>query len=327
MNTAPRPPAWLVACVATFLAYFVLLVCCDLDRPENEGMELEGSSAGLRVSHVEPGGPAARSGLREGDEIVRASGRVVRSRMDWSVVSANFRFDRPTRLAVLRDGAVRPIVLEQGRAAWAHWLTREGFGVILSRVVQAVSLALAILIVRRRPRESAAILGAWVLGAFGVFCVVLPYRISDVWRNLPPGVREALWLPYLSTLVLAVILFTFFLSYPYRRVRSTWVWLLVWSPMLAAAAPHARYQLASVYAPVAPPPPDGFTVLLVASFAYLVATALTVMKSYRALEEPNDRRRVRVLVAGTLLACVSGVGGVAGYWMVTGRLALFDSPL
>ncbi len=190
-----------------------------------------------------------------------------------------------------------------------------------------MSLALALLIVRRRPRDSAALLGAWVLAVFGVFCVVLPYRISEVWRNLPPGVREALWLPYLSTLVLAVILFTFFLSYPYRRVRSPWIWLLVWAPMVGAAAPHARYQLASVYSPVGEPPPDGFTVLLLASFSYLAATAVTVVQSYRAMREPTDRRRVRVLVAGTMVACISGVGGVAGYWMVTGRLALFDSPL
>ena len=327
MHTAPRPPVWLLACVATFLAYFALLVYCDLARPENEGMELDGSSAGLRVSHVEPGGPAGRAGLREGDEIVRASGRIVRSRMDWSVVAANFSFDLPTRLEVLRQGALRTVVLQQGRESWQDWLTREGLGVLLSRAVQAVSLALALLIVRRRPRDSAALLGAWVLAVFGVFCVVLPYRISEVWRNLPPGVREALWLPYLSTLVLAVILFTFFLSYPYRRVRSPWIWLLVWAPMVGAAAPHARYQLASVYSPVGEPPPDGFTVLLLASFSYLAATAVTVVQSYRAMREPTDRRRVRVLVAGTMVACISGVGGVAGYWMVTGRLALFDSPL
>ena len=130
----------------------------------------------------------------------------------------------------------------------------------------------------------------------------------------------------MSTLLLGGILLTFFLSYPERRVRARPVWLAVWAPMLAAAAPHARYQLSSVYLPLSPLPPDGFRALLFGSFAYLAATAVVVVQSYRALEE-GDRRRLRMLVAATLAACVGGVAGVAGYWMGTGELALFHPRL
>ena len=326
MPSAARPPAWVVACAASFLAYFVLLVYCDIRRPESEGMAIGRGAAGVLVSKVSPGGAADRAGLIDGDQILRANGRRVRTRMDWSVITANFRVDEPTELQVMRGGTTRPVLLVQERTAAGHWRTREGIGVLISRAVQAFTLALGLLIIRRRPRDPVATLGAWALGVFGVFCVVLPYRIADVWRGLPPVAREALWFPFVSSLLAAPVLFSFFLSFPVRRVRSRWVWLALWTPMLAAIAPHVRYHLVSVYQPGAELPADGFLSLIIASAIYLLAAVAVVVWSYRTLSDETERRRLRILVPGTIAACVAGVGAVTGYWRGTSQLDLFGSP-
>ncbi|RPJ78914.1 MAG: PDZ domain-containing protein, partial [Acidobacteria bacterium] len=245
-----RAPWWVFAIAGAFISFYALLLYCDLNRPADEGFHLRPTARGLAVESVHAGSPAEAAGIRTGDVVSAADGRPVSSRLDWSTVSGNVRFGTPTRLTVVRGDRELRLDIGHEPATWRHWTTRQGAGLLISRAVQFVALALGVVILGRR-RDAVARLGAWVLGSFGVFYVVVPYRFFAVWRGLPALGREALWLPFASTTFIPALLLSFFLSFPVRRVRSPWGWALLWLPLIVAAGPYFRFQGTVLYAPQA----------------------------------------------------------------------------
>jgi eukaryotic-like serine/threonine-protein kinase len=320
-----RTPWWVFACAATFVAFFGLLVYCDAVRPESEGVDLAFTDA-LTVKAVHPGSAASRAGLRPGDRIVAVDGQPIGpQKMDWVAVATNVEFDKPIALDIRRDGAALRVRLEFHRESLSRWTTREGLDLIGVRLVQFVTLCLALLLVFRRPEDPVARLGAWLLGSVSVFCVVLPFRISAVWRGLwwPAGLL--LWLPFASALLLGALLLTFFLFFPVRRVRRRGVLVALWAPLLATATPFLRFQVAAVYTPDRCLALwDGFTLLLGVSMCYLAATAGVAVWSYRRLADANERRRLRVLLAGAVVGCTAA-GSIVFAWWRGGTLALFGA--
>lgn len=318
-----RPPSWIYACAIPFLAYFALLLYCDVRRPESEGLT-PAFGRTLVVRGIEPGSAAARAGLRPGDAIVAVDGRPIGGqKMDWVAVTTNVQFDRPIVLDVRRAGVPARATLVLHHVAWTYWTTREALDLLLARAVQLVSLALGLLVLFRRPGDADARIGAWLLGAVSVFCVVLPFRIAAVWRSLWAPIGFALWLPFASSLLVGALLLTFFLLFPVRRVRSSALLVALWGPAVAAAAPFVRYQLAVVYDPgTAMGLWDGFWLLLVVSAGYLIATVATAVWSYRRLADETERRRLRVLFTGAMVGSVTAGAIVIGWWR-TGGLALF----
>src|SRR5689334_2381886 len=75
---------WFVAALLPFLGYFVLLLVCDLGRPQAWGAALTATPAGLLVSQVEAQSIAERAGLRPGDRLTSVHGRRLTSRLDWT---------------------------------------------------------------------------------------------------------------------------------------------------------------------------------------------------------------------------------------------------
>jgi C-terminal processing protease CtpA/Prc len=60
--------------------------------------------AGLRLSGVIPGGPAAKAGLREGDVIVELGGRTIANIYDYTFALDAVKIDQPTKVVFVRDG-------------------------------------------------------------------------------------------------------------------------------------------------------------------------------------------------------------------------------
>jgi eukaryotic-like serine/threonine-protein kinase len=321
-----RPPWWVVLGAASFLAYFALLVYCDIGRPEFEGLSLVSGTAGLTVERVAPASPAARAGIVAGDQIVVADRHLISSRAEWIAIDANVRFDRPIALDVIRGDRRLSVLLPFSREPWSHWTTREGAELLITRAVQLVTLLLGLVIVFRRPFDPVARLGAWLLCAIGVFCVVLPYRIADLWRHLPGPVGAMLWLPLASTHLVAPLLLTFFMTFPTRRVRSAATWAAIWAPGAIVAAICLRFDLVMVYRPDASSfPPDGLGWLGTISIAYLVATAVAAIVNYRALHDVNERRRLRVLLLGAIIGGLAAGPIFLAFWG-SAQVGLFTSP-
>jgi tRNA A-37 threonylcarbamoyl transferase component Bud32 len=320
-----RAPWWIYLWAASFLGYFSLLVWCDLWRPDADGLALVGGAAGLIIQGVGPGSAEARAGLRPGDEILVADGHPVDSRVAWMAVESNLRFDRPLSLDVRRGAQRVAVAVPLRPAPWSLWWSRWGVELLVTRLVQLVTLGLGLVVVFRRPSDPVARLAAWLLCAFGVVCIVMPFRVADVWRRLPLVAAAPLWLPFASTRAIPALLLSFFLVFPRRSLSSPASWVAAWLPMTGVLAVDLRFFLAAVYRPDIPRYPDAHLGwFLAVSIGYLAATAgLVLVKHRRAV--PAERRRLRVLLLGGGVGCAAGGPIALLYWRAP-HTTLYASP-
>ena len=309
-------PWWVLAIAASFLAYFALLVYCDVWRPEDAGFVADYSANNMRLTRIVPDSPAARAGLQPDDVIAVADGKTIRSVLDWTVVDTNVEFDRPIPLEVERIATrvATSLVLRQG--PWSYLRSGPGLFILVALGIQLVTLVLALEIVVKRPDDGVARLGAWLLATIGVFKIVLPGRIAAVWRDLPAPVGALFWLPHASDVCAAAVLFTFFASFPRRMINSTVVWVLLWVPMAIAVAKPLQFAFDVVYAPErATGDANQGQLLTIVTGLYIVAALTALTMNYRRLTEVNERRRVKVLVVGALGGLAPGFLVVASYWL------------
>jgi eukaryotic-like serine/threonine-protein kinase len=314
-------------CAAAFLGYFVLLVFCDIRRPVPEGLDLKSSpgQSGLAVKDVTPGSPAANIGIRPGDRLLSADGHAVDSKSEWEAVQANVVFGRAVTLQLTRGDVPFGTEWMVTPAGLDFWLRREGIDLLVTRLVQFITLVLGTLLVFRRPFDVGARLGGWLLATFGVFCIALPYRIAEVWRGLWPWAGAVLWVPFASTLAMPALLLSFFLSFPRRTVRSAAAWAAIWTPALLIAAAHLRFLGSVVYRPAAERlPPDWFGWRWGGWIGYLGAAAIVALVKYRRADAV-ERRRLGVLLLGGGIGAAAG-GPIALAWWRGAETTVFASP-
>jgi eukaryotic-like serine/threonine-protein kinase len=117
-----------------------------------------------------------------------------------------------------------------------------------------------------------------------------------------------LWIPQISRFVLEGIFLTFFLLFPRPLLMRRWLWFVIWIPVLAtlpwrAVAFYGVIQPSSV---IAVP-----TWILQAGFArtivYLAAGMIVLAAGYRRVLDLNEKRRVRVLMAGTAIGVMAAL--------------------
>ena len=315
---------------ASFLGYFVLLVYCDIWRPESPGFVKDSTADAMIVRRVAPLSPGDRAGLQPGDRIVSWDGRPTRD-LEWMFIDANLEIGRPLPLVIERgtQQIVAPLTLR--RQPLDQWLSQGGWLLLCSRTVQLISLILSFVIVLKRPSDPMARLGAWLLATVGVFCVVLPSRIAVVWRGLPAVPAALFWVPYISSLAVAAMLATFVAMFPRRMPRTSRGWVFAWVPMALALIRPASYMVRTVYRPdTVFAGSFGGTLLSATSLAYVVWGLTMLVVNYRELADITERRRVRVVVMGLLVGCLLGAPVIPLYWLTTGDdldRTLFNSPL
>ena len=328
--TRARPPWWMFVLGAAFVAYFSLLLHADLARAEPHGLEVQFVKTGVILPTVAPGSPADAAGLRDGDRVLTVDGREVGSRVEWQVIEANVSNGVPVVFEISRDGSAYRRSLTLSRVSPAYWGSAAGATLLGLRAAQGVTLVLALLVAFRRPADASARVGAWVLGATAVYSITLPFGWAASWRELPPLVGLALWVPFLSSHSLAAILFTFCASFPRRVIRRSWVWALTWLPMLGLLVLQSQFGFRAIYAPAnSGRLADWTSVAIVVTMGYTVVAATILVTGYRRLSEPTDRRRVRVLALGTLLG-LAAVLPVAMSVRLSGSAmgqSVFASPL
>jgi eukaryotic-like serine/threonine-protein kinase len=320
-------PWWVFPCAVSFLSYYTLLVYCDVWRPVPEGMALEATRGqrGLVVRKVTAGYPAAQAGVLVGDRVLAADGHAVDSRSEWEAVQANVVFGRPVSLALRRGSGAWHAEWMVTRVGWDYWRHREGIDLLVTRLVQLITLVLGLVVAFRRPFDAGARLGGWLLATFGVFCIALPYRLADVWRSMPLAAGVVLWLPLASTLAMPALLLSFLISFPRRAVHSAAAWAAIWFPAVLVAAVHLRFLTRVVYwSDGAELPEDWFGWRWGVWIGYLGAAAVVAFVKYRRAD-PVERRRLGVLLLG------GGVGAAAGgpialaFWRGS-ETTLFASP-
>jgi eukaryotic-like serine/threonine-protein kinase len=320
-------PWWVYLCAASFLGYFALLLACDGVRPVPEGLDLKAvrGAPGLVVQAVDPRSPAAEAGILAGDILVRADGHRLTTRMDWEGTQTTVRLGRPVVLEGVRSAGAFRAELSMARVGRAYWARREGLELLLTRLVQGVSLLLGLVVVFRRPFDVGARLGGWMLATMGVLCISFPYRLASVWGGLPWLAGAALWLPFCSSLALPALLLSFFLTFPRPMLRSPVWWVATWLPALLVVSGHLSYFLPAVYSPGEERQVVGwFEWRWVIWIGYLGAAASAALVAYRRADA-TERRRLGVMLLGGSAGAAAGGPIALAYWRGA-QTGLFDSP-
>ncbi len=99
------------------------------------------------------------------------------------------------------------------------------------------------------------------------------------------------------------ILFTFFANFPRKLFRARWPWIVIWGPPAVVALSCLWFFYRMVYGSgVGMWAPTWVVPLLVASNLTLgIGSLVALVLNYRRLEEANERRRVRLIVAGAVV--------------------------
>ncbi len=321
-------PWWMFALAASYVGYFCLLIYCDVRRPEPLFQVGLYGRTGILLLRVPADSAAGRAGVRVGDELVEVEGRAIRSRGDWAVVEANMRLGEPLRLVVRRMGQPLALDVEVRGESLRFWRTPAGLVLLIARLTQALTLAIALIVAFRRPHDRLARLGAWMLASGGVFVIAFPSRFAAVWRALG-ALGLPLWVPFASSFAMLAILFTFFAVFPRPAFTRKWAWAAAWAPMAAVLAWFVPAYAALVYGPRMAAAAPGTRGVMVTAAGYGAASLIALALNYRRLDDVNDRRRLRVLLPGSIVGLLSGITLITIYWGrspadMTG--ALFASP-
>src|SRR5262245_46609191 len=319
-----RAPWWMYVLAASFIAYFALLVYCDFWGPQPLGVLTEFSGGSKIVRAVFPNSPAERAGLKSGDRVLSVEDQRIRNLFDWTAIRINLEADRLYRLGIERGGERHEALLIFHRTSWADWVSTEGMLLRLVRGAQFITLIFALIIAFSRPYDHIARVGAWFLATFATLSFLLPYGMAVTWRQLPVLLGGLLWIPLVSTLAFAPLGFTFFAIFPRRLFRSWWVWLCVWTPILITLPLVARYWYLIVYqlkrAQGLPEWMSAPSVFIVP--VYVIAGCVALIINYRRLENERERRRVRVLVIGSIVGWFGILALLSYWWGPVSRFAL-----
>jgi serine/threonine-protein kinase len=300
---------------AAFLGYWLLLVYCEVWKPAPLGLFLDFDASRVVVVDTVAGGTAQRAGLRAGDRIASADGHRINGRLDWMTVETNLDFGRATQLSAERGGTVVAASITPEPSSWQSWQSQHGPALLAVRLIQLATLLLALTVAARRSRDSTAIVGAAFLATIGVFSVTLPNRFASVWRALPTPAGLLLWVPFMSSVAIAAWGFSFFAIFPRVRFRTRLAWCVAWIPLLPALVGQAVFGYHTVVlGQPAPPLPRWIQSLVVVSVAYLIAGLTVLVVNYRRLTDVNERRRVRVVMVGSLIGAIAGMPVPLSYW-------------
>jgi eukaryotic-like serine/threonine-protein kinase len=309
-----KAPWWLFVLAASYLAYFGLLLHSDFLRLEPPGVLVAFRSGGMMLQQVMAGSAAAKAGLQSGDIVVSVGGRQLRRRQDWTAVELNLRAGTSLPVAVIRSGEPLTLAMTSDRTPRRFWRSTAGLVLVTARATQLATLLIALLVAFKRPRDPLARLGAWLLASGGVFSLALPAGMAATWRSLPTVPGLLMWVPFGSSIIIGAILFTFFAVFPRPLIRSRMGWAMAWTPMVVVAAWFLSDFAWVVYRPNAVAQAPDTWWLMITGASYSAAGLVALAFNYARLEDVNDRRRVRVILPGSVAGLTSGIVMVVLYW-------------
>jgi eukaryotic-like serine/threonine-protein kinase len=294
-----RPAWWIYLLAAVFLGDCLLRAYCRDFGPEGFGFGGRREDGRLVVAWLVPGGLADGAGMQLGDALVGLDGRPL---SDVRAARANLEVGRSYRIDVERNGKPFALTIEMRRLRVL--LPGEFEDRLLWQLANLLTLATAFLVAFKRPRDPVALTGALTLATLsvGLYLFNLPPGYAVAWRSVPLGLGALLWIPNLCVSVMGAIGLTFFVLFPRPLFERRWPWVLIWLPALtllpvdAASIYRVVYRPDEAYGRVFP---EAIRQLETALFgAYGVAMLAAIAASYLRLSEVNERRRLRVLIAG-----------------------------
>jgi hypothetical protein len=299
----PLPPWWLISVAVCYLLLLLVLAYCELWGPAPLGLDPNFAGHGFPVWRVAPGSRGERAGIQNGDLVLSVDGRPIAHRYDWEMVRMNMEVGRDLRLEIQRGEERRSQALPLERRSLEEWASAAGASWLAVIGVRFFSLGLAFVIAFSRPRDFVAQVGALFLAAFVTSGTPASPGLAAAWRSLPQPLSALMWLPATTNVLLAPLLFTFSALFPRPLFRNRCGWLLVWLPPLLALPwiPSVIYQFFYRAEGRFTLPEYLLPVAMTLSAAYIVGGILALVLNYRRLTDLNERRRLRLLVAGAAI--------------------------
>ena len=227
---------------------------------------------------------------------------------NWYMAGANFEPERPIPFVIERDGKRIELAVTLRRGSFRDLYFLNERGVAEGQLVGfgILTIGLALIVAFRRPHDPLARFGAWYMASLAFAVVPLGYGLASAWRHLPVPLGILLWPGFVTQWLLGAIALTFGANFPRRLFRAMpWVWGLIWIPAASVTALLSLVYAQLVYRPLAMSAAPGQGNLLfiwqVLILCYGLITAIVWVVSYRRLTDLNERRRLRVLLAGTLV--------------------------
>jgi len=296
---------------AVYIFAFATLIYNDLNGPEPLGFVADYSQGSPRVVTLSPFSAAREAGFLPGDRIRKVDNQAVENHADWLAVRTNLEVGRPVRVEVERGAERVELVLKLRRESRE---IQHRMLYLLARSSGVILLLLAFLIAFNRPYWLDARIGALLLAGMAVSSPDPPLGLAALWRQLPAPLTILLWIAaVISQCSLAPLLFTFFAIFPRRLLHSRRAWLIAWVPIMLAVPAMLPYFYAMVFRPQSATgmaPGWLLPAVVMILVGYVVAALAALVLNYRRLSDPNERRRVRVLVAGTMVGWIALMPGL-----------------
>ncbi len=294
---------------ASFLAFLTLFTYVIFWGPEPLGITTDFSQGQLRLVAVHPESPALRAGLQAGDFIVAVDGQVIAGRYDFYAARQNLEVGRMHRFQVRRGSESFQKSLTLGR----QQITGSADDLLNLVIVGSfiLMLLLAFLIAYQRPQDIVARVAALYLAGVSIFGgFIIPPGFAAAWRELPIALGGLLWIARASAAFLGPITFAFVTIFPQKFPLPRWVRISVWIPAVLLSPCMLYFQFRAVYQPGMVVSPWmaralGMEGLLLAFYG--LAGFIVFFMNYRRLEDPNQKRRVRVLLLGGMVGCLPGL--------------------
>ena len=290
-----KAPWWMYVVACSYAAYLCVAVYLALWGPEWVGIVIQGGDRVI-VNAVLSNSPAARGGLRAGDQIVAFAGHKIHSAADWDAIAFNINPVDTLRIDFVRDGEQLERTLVVPRRTWRSSDAIGAYGFLF---MQIAYLAIAFVIAFARPFNLHARLGALFL-ASAATPMMFASGLGVVLRELPVTVQALFWVQAVLGRFGMAALCAFCAIFPKPLFRARWAWALYLAPIIALAPLELLHIWRSVYLPDQPTgaPAWMIPVIRICWLTYVPAGFITLLLNYRRLSEATERRRVRVLVLG-----------------------------
>ncbi len=265
-----------------------------------------------------------------GDHLIAVNGLTIVDSDSWGAIGANYEIDAPMPVVVERQATRLARQLRLPRQTADYWASRSGATLLLMRLAQLVCLLAGIVIAFRRPRDADALAASWFLMTCAVFLIALPPRLAIIWRELPFPIRELFWIPHASSITIGPILLVFVTLFPRRPPWATYIQAAAWGLAGVAMASPLNNAIQLVYRGVELRTigPRSLPLLIVSSVSLVAAVVLSLIH-YRRIDDRNERRRLRVVVAGIAIAVLPGFSALVYFWFTGGTnqaSGIFGSP-
>lgn len=297
-----RAPWWMYLIAASLLGNFALVIYVYFWGPEPPFGRFNFTRGALVVEEVLPNSAGTRAGIQVGDRVLAIDGRRVLGLGQWDAIRINFEVGQAYRLQVERDGKQFERVMTLRPRSWSQQPQFTRIRILLNLASALLTLLVAFLIAFTRPYDWIARIGALSIALLGEFGSLSLYGVSAICRRLPMLVGVLIWWPAVGVFIFPVVFFGFCLIFPRKLFRSPWIWVAV-APsaiLLYAIVGFAYVTFVNPRVEWTTPewvPRLGASLIV----SYIGAGLVALILNYRRLDDLNQKRRIRVLVAGSLV--------------------------